>query len=82
MSHIFKVPIKKSKEQLLQDAATLLPQNGFTFVPDENGGRLSGHGFEGCIRFIGQKLEIEITKKPFIAPWSLVESKIRSFFAG
>lgn len=47
MSHTLRVPVSKPKEQLLQDAATLLPQNGFTFTPDENGGEISGYGFEG-----------------------------------
>jgi len=82
MSHIIKIPLTKPKEQFLQDAATLLPQNGFAFVPDGRGGRISGHGFEGSVRLTDTEMEIEITRKPFIAPWSLVESKIRSFFAG
>ena len=82
MSHTFKIPLNKPKAQLLQDAATLLPQNGFTFTPDDNGGRISGHGFEGSVRFTDTEMEVEITKKPMIAPWSLVESKIRGFFAG
>lgn len=82
MSHTFRIPMTKPQAQLMQDAVTLLPQNGFKFVPGENGGTISGHGFEGCVRFTGQELEVEITKKPLIAPWSMVESKIKGFFAG
>ena len=80
MSHKFKIPLTKPKEQLMQDAATLLPKNGFQFTPDTNGGKISGNGFEGRICFTETEIEVEITKKPFIAPWSLVELKIRGFF--
>lgn len=82
MSHTFRIPLTKPREQLEKDAASLLPEKGFTFVPDDQGGLIRGHGFEGSLRFVGQELEVEITKKPMIAPWPLVEAKIRSFFAG
>ena len=34
MSHAFRIPLNKPKEQILQEAATLLPQKGFAFVPE------------------------------------------------
>ncbi len=80
MSHAFRMPLNKPKEQILQEAATLLPQKGFTFTPDESGGRVSGHGLDGTLRFVGQEMEVEIAEKPAFLPWSLVESKIREFF--
>ena len=80
MSHRFKIPLTKPKGHLMQDAATLLPKNGFQFTSGTDGGRISGNGFEGSFHFVDQEMEIEITKKPFFAPWSLVEAKIRDSF--
>jgi len=54
---------------------------GGTFVGDTQAGTFSGSGVIGNYHVTaGAQIEITITKKPFIAPMSLVERKIRSYF--
>jgi hypothetical protein len=82
MSHTIKIPLTKPKEQLLRDAAELLPENGVTFTPQgTEGGRFEGQGFAGTVHFVGDELEVEILKKPMLIPWGVVESQIRKYFA-
>jgi len=81
MAHSFSIDI--TGKDLKQELATLKHQvtsNGGLFEGTESGGNFSGSGVSGIYAVSAQTLIITITKKPFIAPMSLVESKIRSYF--
>lgn len=54
--------------------------NGVRFDGDETGGRFSGHGIEGLYAIQGDRLKIEIVRKPIIMPWSMIDSALRQFF--
>ena len=82
MSHTFKIPLKVAKEDVLDHIESTLPEHGLTLVRTDDGARISGRGFKGCVRFAGRDMVIEVTDKPFIVPWSLVESKLKAFFSG
>ena len=59
-----------------------LAGSGGIFQGDTSSGNFSGAGVVGSyIVTTGAQIEITITKKPFIAPMSLVEKKIRSYFS-
>lgn len=81
MSHTFKIPLKFPKEDVLEHIETTLPEHGLKLVRTDNGARISGRGFEGLVRFAGSDMVVEVTDKPFIVPWSLVEAKLKAFFA-
>ena len=58
-----------------------LAGSGGTFAGDIQSGNFSGSGVVGhYLVTAGAQIEITITKKPFVAPMSLVEKKIRSYF--
>lgn len=60
-----------------------LAGSGGKFDGDITSGCFSMSGVQGqYIVKTGAQIEITITKKPFIAPMSLVEKKIRSYFGG
>ena len=54
---------------------------GALFQGDETSGRFQGNGIAGEYRIEGGMVTVTITSKPFYAPWSLIESRLRSFFA-
>lgn len=82
MPKIFEVPLDgKTPEMLISKAKGMISEIGGTFAGDETLGRFSGQGAEGKYTVVGRTVRITVTKKPFIAPWSMVESKIKSFFS-
>jgi len=56
--------------------------DGIELKGDSSSGTLKGKGFEGSytMRIVNGKNEVslKIDKKPFIVPWSMIESKIDS----
>ncbi len=56
-------------------------QNGMLLTGDANAGQFSGSGVEGHYSIVGDRLAIDITKKPLILPWRVIEHKVREFFA-
>lgn len=83
MAHSFSIDITgKDLKQLLSNLKQQVTSNGGLFEGCETTGNFSGGGVSGIYAVSGCTLVITITKKPFIAPMSLVESKIRSYFAG
>lgn len=81
MVHIFTISLagKDITSEINKIKAAMV--NGGTFEGDIASGKFSGSGVEGYYLVKpGAQIEITITKKPFIAPMSLVESRIRSYF--
>lgn len=83
MIHVFTISlIGKNIATEVDNIKSAIVAKGGKFEGDISSGKFSGSGVEGYYSVLpGDQFEITITKKPFIAPMSLVESKIRSYFS-
>ena len=78
MAKTFTFALKDSPEVLLERVKGFAEQDGMAFEGSIEGGSFSGKGFVGSYAIADSTLTITVTDKPFIAPWGLVESKLRS----
>ncbi len=76
----FSVKIQKDPDTLVSEARQVAKENDATFEGDTSSGSFSGKGVEGTYEIEGQTVEVTITDKPTLAPWSKVESKVKEFF--
>jgi hypothetical protein len=81
MSKTFEIKLKSSSAEFLDSVRAVTANNGVRFEGDQVSGRFSGHGIEGHYRIVDDVLALNITKKPMVVPWTLIENKVRSFFA-
>ena len=79
MARSFTILPTGDYQQLLEKARKIASENGVLFEGNERTGSFSGGGVEGMYKMNGE-LVVTITDKPFWAPWSLVEDRIREFF--
>ena len=77
----FRVQTQKDPDTLVKEARQVAKENDTTFEGDISSGSFSGKGVEGNYQIEGQTVEVTITDKPTLAPWSKVESKVKEFFA-
>jgi hypothetical protein len=77
----FSVNTEKDPDTLVSQAKQVAKENDAAFEGDTSSGSFSGKGVEGNYQIEGQTVEVTITDKPALAPWSKVESKVREFFA-
>jgi hypothetical protein len=52
-------------------------ENGATLVGDGQSGRFSHDLIKGEYRMVGGTVLVTITDKPLIAPWSIIEARLR-----
>ena len=76
----FRVQTQKDPDTLVKEARQVAKENNATFEGDTSSGGFSGKGVEGNYQIEGQTVEVTITDKPTLAPWSKVESKVKEFF--
>ena len=76
----FRVQTQKDPDTLVSEARQVAQENDATFEGDTSSGSFSGKGVEGNYQIEGQTVEVTITDKPTLAPWSKVESKVKEFF--
>jgi hypothetical protein len=81
MSKVVEVKLNRSAEELVAKAKEAARDKGIHFVGNEEKGQFAGNGIEGHYRISGDTLSIRISKKPFIVPWNLIETAVRSYFA-
>ena len=80
MARSFEVKLTSSPEALVEKAKKAAAENNAAFSGDTQAGSFSGGGVEGSSRINGDVIAVTISKKPFYAPWSVVESYVREFF--
>lgn len=80
MAKTFRVKITTNPDDIIEKAARIASQKGAVFKGNASSGRFEGHGVSGEYEVEGDTMRVTINQKPFIAPWSLVESKVKSFF--
>jgi len=76
----FTVNTNKDPQTLVEEAKQVAEENKATFSGDTNSGSFSGRGVEGSYKIEGSTVQVTVTDKPTLAPWSKVESKIKEFF--
>jgi hypothetical protein len=81
MSKSFEVKLKHDPDEIIAKAREAARHNGIHFVGDGQTGHFAGHGIEGSYLIMDDILSVQIAKKPFIMPWSLIESTLRNYFA-
>lgn len=81
MAKTFSFNVKSTPEELFQILKkTAENTNGIEFTGNEKAGAGKGKGFEGSYKMQkknnSNQVDITITKKPWIIPWSLIETKL------
>lgn len=80
MVRSFSVSFTEDPKQLIARARHVAAENEAVFRGDEKDGTFSGSGVEGHYVVADGEVLVTITSKPFFAPWSLVEARVREFF--
>ncbi len=80
MSHNFTINLTGSVTEALDKARHTITGSGGELTGDTSSGTFVGSGVFGSYQITGSTVTITINKKPFIAPMSLIESKVREFF--
>lgn len=77
----FEFPLSQAPAAVVDKARKAAAGNGVKFEGDEQQGRFAGHGIEGSYTIQQALLTVQISHKPIIMPWSMIESSLRKFFA-
>ena len=80
MSKSFEVKLQGDPDEIIAKAKTAARDHGVDLTGDGQTGHFSGLGIEGSYLIFEDTLAIEISKKPFILPWGMVESTLRNYF--
>lgn len=80
MPDSFSFPITLAPEVAVERARAAAQKEGHFFEGDPEEGKFSALGVVGSYRIRANVVEVEISEKPFFAPLSIIESKIRSLF--
>lgn len=80
MSHVIEVAFSGDPKVVVTKAKTTAEKYGAAFTGDHVAGTFAGNGIEGHYRFTEKVVVVTVEKKPDFAPWSMVESALRSFF--
>jgi hypothetical protein len=86
MSHSFTVKINSDLSSVLKKVENTITSNGGTFNGSISSGSFSGKTAIGMVKgeyrcIPSNEVEITITDKPFVAPYSKIESTIRGYFS-
>ena len=80
MPESFSFPITVTPKQAVEKAKAAAEKEGATFEGNSKEGKFSALGVVGSYEIRGSVVEVEILEKPFFAPLSIIESKIKSLF--
>lgn len=80
MSKSFEIKLNRDPDEFIAKARAMAHSHGVLFEGDGQTGHFAGHGIEGSYLILEDTLSIQISKKPFIMPWSLIESTVRKYF--
>lgn len=81
MSKTFEIKLSASAEEVIAAAKKAASKNGVTLEGDAGSGQFSGMGIAGACLISGEMLRIEITRKPLVMTWGLIEKSLKDFFA-
>ena len=81
MAHTFKISINNDLSSTLKKVEKTIVESGGKFKGDTDKGTFSGKVKGEYVVLSKNKVEITITKKPFVVPSRKIESAIREYFA-
>ena len=81
MTKKFYIKLARGHQEVFEQFKTSAAKNGVDVNGDHRLGHFSGRGIEGRYNFTDDVLDITIVKKPMLIGWSLIEAKVREFFA-
>ncbi len=85
MAHTFEIPFKGDADSIISKARTTIENaNGSLNGDGSNGSFLVPAGIgdvEGSYTIEEQNLVVTIHKKPFIAPYSMIEDALKKYLA-
>jgi len=81
MAKKFSIQLTREPHEVFASFKTAAEKNGVGLNGDHRLGQFSGKGIEGRYDFNGNMLHITIEKKPMLFAWSMIEAKVRDFFA-
>ena len=67
-------------QDLLARARRQAQSFGASLIGDEECGAFTAYGVEGTYRIEKRTVTVKIIKKPFVAPWNMVEDSITKIF--
>ena len=79
MGQTFKFRIEGDKKALLAEVRRRAAKQGVNLEGDESSGQLSGL-VQGSYEVSGDDVAVTIEKKPLIASWKMIESRVRQLF--
>ena len=77
----FTAKLSTSVEEFFAKAQKAAKKHNATLAGDECSGEFHHKKVEGTYRVVGSSVHVTITEKPWYAPWPIVESEVRKFFA-
>lgn len=80
MSKSFEIKLNRDPDEFIAKARAMAQSHGVLFEGNGQTGHFAGHGIEGSYLILEDTLSIQISKKPFIMPWSLIETTVRKYF--
>lgn len=81
MARRFEVPLTTSPEAIITKAREYSKNDAIAFEGDTGSGRFSVYGVEGQYAIRDGSVVVDIHHKPFLVPWSMVETQVREFFS-
>ena len=81
MATSFTYRLTTSPENLLTRAKAAAKEAGARFEGTTLSGWFSGQGVSGEYQIDDQKIRITVHSKPWYAPWSAVEARVKEFFS-
>jgi hypothetical protein len=81
MTKKFSIKLNRDPHEVFVSFKTAAAKNGVGLNGDHRLGHFSGKGIEGRYDLSGDVLNITIVKKPMLLGWSMIEAKVRDFFA-
>ena len=76
----FTCKFEGSSEELLSRAKRQAQAFGASLIGDQECGAFTAYGVEGTYRIEKQVVTVKIIKKPFVAPWNMVEDSVSKIF--
>jgi hypothetical protein len=77
LTRTFNIETTLDPPSLLARVRKAARENGGTLVGDGQSGRFSHDLIKGEYHMVGRTVIVTITDKPLIAPWSIIEARLR-----
>ena len=80
MTKRFEFKLQGAAEEIIAEAKSAAADKGVKLEGDAQKGQFAGHGIEGSYWIVDDMLSIQVSHKPMMIPWALIESAVRNYF--